>query len=245
MRSDGSLLAKDVVIARSGPMDYAPQELQIPERGPRVTVWREPEEITNQRFLSSCEGAVVTDTHPTQFVSPRNYSYLTRGHMTNARVGPLDENGNVTAIADLNIKDAGLMEKVKDGVWREVSIGYRLYLLKDAKGRYVQRNLIVNHCAIVEHGRGGTTKILDAAPAPLVRTLADMAAEFLGRPIGSVKAFDTKEQTMNYEDDLIPIPPPRKRGLLVTKRCSGCEKSKRKFVAGALTSTKGRGTICT
>ena len=131
--------------------------------------------------------------------------------MTNARVGPLDENGNVTAIADLNIKDAGLMEKVKDGVWREVSIGYRLDLLKDAKGRYVQRNLIVNHCAIVEHGRGGTTKILDAAPAPLVRTLADMAAEFLGRPIGSVKAFDTKEQTMNYEDDLIPIPPPRKQ----------------------------------
>ena len=50
MRSDGSLLAKDVVIARSGPMDYAPQELQIPERGPRVTVWREPKKSRIKDF---------------------------------------------------------------------------------------------------------------------------------------------------------------------------------------------------
>jgi hypothetical protein len=214
---DGGLLAKDVVIARSGPMEYAPQELQIPERGPRVTVWREPEEITNRRFLASCEGAVVTDAHPTRFVDPGNYSYLARGHMQNARVGPLDDGGNATAVADLFIKDGGLAEKVESGAVRDVSIGYRLDLLKDHRGRYVQKNLEVNHCAVVSRGRGGSTKILDAAPepahVPAPRSLAEMASDYLGKPVASVtaRAFDSKELTMNYEDDLIPVSKTRER----------------------------------
>jgi hypothetical protein len=195
--ADGFLICKDVCIARSGPMQYLASELDIPGGAQRVTVWREPEEITNRRFLASCEGAVVTDQHPGRFVDPGNYMVYTRGHMQNARVGPKDADGNTTALADLFINDDGLARKVESGLVRDVSIGYNLDVVKDAIGRWSQVNLRVNHCAVVPVGRAGSTRILDAAPA---LGLTELAALYLGQNPAAVsvpsRAFDSREETV-------------------------------------------------
>jgi hypothetical protein len=165
--------------------------------------------VTDSRFLTSCESATVTDHHPSSFVSPQNYSWLNRGHMRNVRVGPTDAQGNVTVLADVFIKDGDLAERVERGEVRDVSLGYNLELVPDQKGRWFQKNLLANHLAVVERGRAGSTKILDAAPR---RSLTAMATDYLGQPIGSVKsrAFDSEETTMsqhnlNDSDDLIPV----------------------------------------
>jgi len=195
--ADGFLICKDVCIARSGPMQYLASELNIPGGGQRVTVWREPREVTNQRFLASCEGAVVTDQHPSRFVDPGNFQIYSRGHMQNARAGPRDADGNATAVADLFINDDGLAQKVESGAVRDVSIGYNLDVVKDEIGRWSQVNLRVNHVAVVPVGRAGSTRILDAAPT---LGLTELAAMYLGKEIGNVKlparAFDSREEAI-------------------------------------------------
>ena len=194
-QADGGLLCLAVPIARSGGMAYAASELGLPGGEQRVTVWREPEEVTDRRFLTSCESATVTDHHPSSFVGPQNYSWLNRGHMRNVRVETTDAQGNVTVLADVFIKDGDLAERVERGEVRDVSLGYNLELVSGRKGRWFQKNLLANHLAVVERGRAGSTKILDAAPR---RSLAAMAADYLGQPIGSVKsrAFDSEETKM-------------------------------------------------
>jgi hypothetical protein len=199
---DGGLLCKDVVIARSGPLEYSAHELDLPPGGDeRVIVQRPPEEVTSRRFLASVEGATVTDLHPSRFVDPQTYQIYARGHAQNARVGPKDKNGNVTALADLFIHDAGLAQKVEAGQVRDVSIGYNLDVLKDELGRWTQKNLRCNHVAVVPRGRAGSTKIMDAAPA---LGLVELAGLFLGRDpstvtvpeSGATRAFDSGEETM-------------------------------------------------
>jgi hypothetical protein len=65
----------------------------------------------------------------------------------------------------------------------------------DQNGRWFQKNLLANHLAVVERGRAGSTKIIDAAPR---RSLEAMAADFLGKPVASVtaRAFDSEETKM-------------------------------------------------
>jgi hypothetical protein len=201
--ADGFLICKDVCVARSGPLQYLASELSLPGGAQRVTVWRDPKEVSSRRFLASCEGAVVTDQHPGRFVDPGNFQVYAKGHAQNVRVGPVDSAGNVTTLADLFVNDEALAQKIESGAVRDVSIGYNLDVVKDEIGRWSQVNLRVNHIAVVPVGRAGSTRILDAAP---VLDLAGMAALYLGRDVGSVKlpehtalrtkVFDTKEETM-------------------------------------------------
>lgn len=204
---DGFLLCKDVVITRSGPLEYRADELDIPGAAGRVMVWRPPEEVTSKRFLASVEGAVVCDSHPSRFVDPNNFQIHSRGHAQNARIGSTDANGNVEILADLFINDQGLAAKVESGAVRDVSIGFDLAIEQDAKGRWLQRNLRVNHIAVVPRGRAGSTRIMDAAP---LLGLAEMAALYLGRDPAAVvlpkHATDSSSKGEAMEpDDLIQV----------------------------------------
>jgi hypothetical protein len=214
---DGGLLCKDVVVARSGPLRYLASELDLPGGEQPITVWRDPKEIKSRRFLASVEGATVTDMHPNRFVDPQTFQIYARGHAQNARVGPTDADGNVTALADLFIVDDGLSQKVESGVVRDISIGYNLDVVKDELGRWTQKNLRCNHVAVVPTGRCGSTKILDAAS---VLTLSELAAMYLGKDPASVSvprhttALDSrKEQFMEEHDDLISQTPTKEEAL--------------------------------
>lgn len=151
---EGFLLCEAVPVARTGEMIYGAGEVPI-DTGPDnlIRVSREPDEVFRDDTLASCEGKPVTLDHPAEFVAPGNFGALARGSMFNVRRGSGIEDDLI--LADLLITDQAAIDAVQaDGI-EEVSLGYEADYEQVAPGRGVQRNIVVNHVALVERGRCG------------------------------------------------------------------------------------------
>ncbi|HDR9164523.1 TPA: DUF2213 domain-containing protein [Burkholderia vietnamiensis] len=151
---EGFLLCEDVPVARTGDMLYAEGEVPI-EAGPDglIRISRTPEEVFRDETMASCQGKDVTLDHPDDFVAPANYTTLTRGVMLNPRRGSGIEDDLL--LADILIKDPAAITAVQDEEIEEVSLGYEVDYEQVSPGRGVQRNIVVNHVAIVPRGRCG------------------------------------------------------------------------------------------
>ncbi|PRH41090.1 hypothetical protein C6T65_17535 [Burkholderia vietnamiensis] len=151
---EGFLLCEDVPVARTGDMLYAEGEVPI-EAGPDglIRISRTPEEVFRDETMASCQGKDVTLDHPDDFVAPANYTTLTRGVMLNPRRGSGIEDDLL--LADILIKDPSAITAVQDEEIEEVSLGYEADYEQVSPGRGVQRNIVVNHVAIVPRGRCG------------------------------------------------------------------------------------------
>ena len=91
---------------------------------------------------------------------PENHALYAKGHAENVH-----REGDYL-VADLHLKDPGLISDVENGVTREVSCGYRCCYTPDGTG-YRQTNIRGNHVAIVPRGRAGhLVAIQDSAAAP-------------------------------------------------------------------------------
>lgn len=146
---EGYLICRDVPIARTGTQEYLARELQLdgdPERP--VTVNRNPEDVFAPAALASFEGKDVTAGHPPENVGPENFASYSKGHVQNVR------RSGEYIVADLILKDAGLVSDVWNGVTREVSCGYLCEYVPDGSG-YKQQNIRGNHVAVVPRGRAG------------------------------------------------------------------------------------------
>ena len=146
---EGYLICRDVPIARTGTQEYLARELQLdgdPERV--VTVNRYPEDVFAPAALASFEGKDVTAGHPPENVGPENFASYSKGHVQNVR------RSGEYIVADLILKDAGLVSDVWNGVTREVSCGYLCEYVPDGSS-YKQQNIRGNHVAVVPRGRAG------------------------------------------------------------------------------------------
>lgn len=163
--AEGFLICRNVPIARIGPQMYLARELQLdgePER--EINVNRYEEDVFDKRTIASFEGKPVTDTHPDEAVSPRNYSDLAKGHAQNVR-----REGDFL-VADLYINDADLIQEIQSGRKKEVSCGYMCNYEPDGEN-YKQTHIRGNHVAIVQSGRAGhDVAIKDAAAKAEERT---------------------------------------------------------------------------
>ncbi|UQN68022.1 DUF2213 domain-containing protein [Burkholderia multivorans] len=151
---EGFLLCEDVPVARTGEMLYAAGEVPI-EAGPDglIRISRTPEEVFRDETLASCAGKPVTLDHPDDFVTPATFSQLGKGVMLNIRRGEGLENDLI--LADLLITAQDAIAAVQDEEIEEVSLGYEADYEQVSPGRGVQRNIVVNHVAIVPRGRCG------------------------------------------------------------------------------------------
>ncbi|MCA8249252.1 DUF2213 domain-containing protein [Burkholderia multivorans] len=151
---EGFLLCEDVPVARTGEMLYAAGEVPV-EAGPDglIRISRTPEEVFRDATMASCQGKDVTLDHPEDFVAPANYTTLTRGVMLNPRRGSGLEDDLL--LADILIKDPSAITAVQEEEIEEVSLGYEADYEQVSPGRGVQRNIVVNHVAIVPRGRCG------------------------------------------------------------------------------------------
>ncbi|MCW3641785.1 DUF2213 domain-containing protein [Burkholderia cenocepacia] len=151
---EGFLLCEDVPVARTGEMLYADGEVPI-EAGPDglIRISRTPEEVFRDATLASCAGKPVTLDHPDDFVTPATFSALGKGVMLNIRRGDGIENDLI--LADLLITAQDAIDAVQDEEIEEVSLGYEADYEQVSPGRGVQRNIVVNHVAIVPRGRCG------------------------------------------------------------------------------------------
>ncbi|MDZ7089183.1 DUF2213 domain-containing protein, partial [Klebsiella quasipneumoniae] len=85
--ADGSVLFKDVPIARTGEQEYDATERPelVPNDRGKVIVRRMPEEVFSERAMASFEGMAVTIGHPRDFdgqiifVTPDNWRQLAHG----------------------------------------------------------------------------------------------------------------------------------------------------------------------
>ena len=153
-------------VARSGVQYYLRSELGL-DGSPfdKVGVFRPESEVFSADYLDSFSGADVTDDHPSKMVNKDSFSKLSVGHVSG--VGRRDENDSRYVVADLVIKDSGIIKKINDGKC-ELSVGYTAVYDEESgthEGEsydFVQRGMEVNHVAVVDSARAGReAKIFD------------------------------------------------------------------------------------
>jgi uncharacterized protein len=143
-------LTVDAPIARSGVFPY--------RRGDQSVVMEAklPEDIFSDATVSSARAKPVTDNHPNEPVTLANFSIYSKGlSHTDSRV----ENDMLKV--SITVTDEDLIRKIESGQQKEISIGFLSDVVPEP-GQYngddyqfVQRNIEINHIAVVERGRAG------------------------------------------------------------------------------------------
>lgn len=147
---EGYLTFTDVPITRAGVFPYRRNDGAVSYEA------KLPDEILSAHTVSTAQSKAVTDDHPSGLVTLGNHKDLARGlSHTDARV-----DGDKLLVS-FTVTDSALIDKIKNGK-REVSIGF-LSDIKKESGVYdgvtydsVQRNIEINHIAIVDKGRAGS-----------------------------------------------------------------------------------------
>lgn len=175
--TDEGYLKVPARLARCGIYKYRASELGITQIPPDtvVRVYRPESEVFNKKSLDSFMGAVITDDHPPEMVDSKNFKKYELGTVMSA--GRKD--GDYVQ-ADLLIRDSDTIRKIEAGK-EELSAGYRCQyeyelingqlvagdygvdesgVIKKASSEYgefdvIQRNVKVNHVALVSAGRAG------------------------------------------------------------------------------------------
>lgn len=149
METPEGYLTVNVPITRPGVFPYQRQDGTVQMEA------KLPEEIFNDRVLYTARSKPVTDGHPNEPVTVDNYQTYAKGMShTDSRVEDLK------VYISLTVTDKGLIQKIFDG-YNEISIGFMSEVVAESgtydgqNYEYVQRNIEINHIAVVEKGRAG------------------------------------------------------------------------------------------
>jgi len=165
LTKDGYLLDSPIV-ARVGIQTYMNADGSVRKE------LRLPEDVFDAESLSSFAGKPLTDDHPSEAVSSKNFKKYAIGVMT----GPAyqdDDNVRVPLI----LHDAEAVDKAIKGGKRELSVGYSV-VLDETPGVYQgeaysarQTKIRVNHLSLVKRGRAGNARLtLDGASCQVSET---------------------------------------------------------------------------
>lgn len=115
-----------------------------------------PDDIFSDLTIQSARCKPVTDEHPNEPVTVENWQRYSRGMShTDSRV----EGGKVRVT--MTVTDRTLIERIKSGEQREISIGFETDLVAEQgmyqgqKYDFKQTNININHIAITKAGRAG------------------------------------------------------------------------------------------
>ncbi|MCD5528916.1 DUF2213 domain-containing protein [Lactobacillus delbrueckii subsp. lactis] len=158
----GFLHAKNVPIARVGVFPYRTVNDDV------VMEAKLPTELLSDSTVESAKSKPITDDHPPQLVTADNSKELMKGFTAeNAHV-----DGDMVKV-DMTITDADLIKKIGDGK-EELSIGFTTEVVP-AQGEYqgvhydsVQKNIQINHVAVVDKGRAGHSVRITGDSAEMV-----------------------------------------------------------------------------
>ncbi len=152
--ADGSLLCKDVPIARTGAQVYDESELDgiVGDDDGEIVVTRDADEVFRPETLASFEGMAFTLGHPKDMVNPGNWKDYAHGHIQNVRRGTGDQSDLM--LGDIHIKTSEAIQAVMGGL-EQISMGYDADYDQQGPGQARQHTIIGNHCAGVPNGRAG------------------------------------------------------------------------------------------
>lgn len=154
-------------VARTGIQEYLARELGLDGDPMRVVrVYRPEDEVFNDASLSTYDGATVTNDHPKDLVTAKNYKAVAVGEVRGA--GRRD---GEFVVCDLIIKDQKTIDDINSGKC-ELSAGYTAeyvhtpgLVIDGQECEYTQRNIIINHQAVVTRARaGGNARVFDHNP---------------------------------------------------------------------------------
>ncbi|WP_413206725.1 DUF2213 domain-containing protein [Rhodospirillum sp. A1_3_36] len=150
---EGYLLCEGVALARTGDLEYLPEEVPVtPGDGDTILIERGEADLFDKATMASFEGRPLTDGHPDDDVTPETWRELACGVVQNVRRGQGPEADLL--LADLLVTDADAIKAVNGGL-RELSCGYDAEYIEIAPGRGRQTHLRGNHVALVSEGRCG------------------------------------------------------------------------------------------
>lgn len=154
--NDGSLVAF-ARCARTGCQDYAGYEVGKPELA-TVSIYRPESEVFSRDSMASFASAPITYMHPDQAVTADNWKQHAVGD-----VGEDVVRDGQSIRVPLIVRDSATVERIASGI-NEISMGYTCDLAwEDGKApdgtayQAVQRNIRINHLAIVDSARGGSS----------------------------------------------------------------------------------------
>jgi len=219
LTNDGYLVA-EAFVAREGVQTYLGSEVGMPDRE-FVRVYRPASEVTDAKSVQGYSHTPITMGHPKDFVDAKNWASLAKGEVSTEaewRDGKLK--------LPLIIKDSDAIAAVQSGT-RELSAGYLSEIeftdgVSPSGEAYdaVQKNIRINHLAIVAAGRAGSEcRIGDAdtwGSAPITMSkekgetmpdalktvvLGDQAAAMTAEAAATVEAFkaDTTKKLADAE----------------------------------------------
>lgn len=200
-------------VARAGNVqEYYAKELGINDRDPTdiIRVYRPPEEVFKSESLDTYIGADVTNDHPKQMVDTDSFKNVTSG--TTISKGRQDGD---FVVADLIIKDKDAIKAVESGKV-QLSAGYTADYDEQSgvsptgeSYDYIQRNIKINHVALVDLARaGGQARLFDnkgALTMPSI-TLDNGRSVNVDNEANAAlisDAFDRQQQTIDTQKVLI------------------------------------------
>lgn len=153
--SDGYLVA-DCRAARAGIQEYAGFEIGASDATKTYRVWRPESEVFKADSLASFAHKPVTVGHPDESVTAETWRRDAVGNVG----GEIARDGGYVRVP-LIVMDKSAIDAVQSGT-REISMGYDCRLeigdgvTPDGETyNAIQRDIRINHCAIVERGRAG------------------------------------------------------------------------------------------
>ena len=176
---EGFLLCSDVPVGRLGIQRYAPEELTDDAGKPLmegvngvIMVERTADQVFDPAAVASGNGKPFVDDHPMDGeeridVTPENWNTLARGTAMNLRRGlGLDSD---LLLADFLVTSQDAIEKIQDkqNPKREISIGYDCDYFETGPGTAEQRNIRINHFALVDSGRCGPRCAIGDSATPI------------------------------------------------------------------------------
>lgn len=164
-RDDGYLVA-DARIARTGIQTYLGSEVGKPELAV-VRVYRPGAEVFSQDTLKSAAHRPVTNDHPPELVTSANWKKYSVGQSADEVSGE-----GIYIRVPLMVSDETAIQDIEGGK-RELSAGYTCDVeftpgVTEAGEAYdaVQKNIRLNHIAIVARGRAGSEVRIGDGAAP-------------------------------------------------------------------------------
>ncbi len=158
--NNGQLICANSVLARTGYYDYLESELFDGGSTTKVIkVYRSPEEVFAPEAIKSMNYKPLVNDHPEGNITPESVMQVSKGFMTNVRRG--EGEFADCLIGDLIATDPEVIELIRTGGKRELSIGYTSDIV-EVDGKWEMKNIRGNHVALCSAGRAGNAKIRDS-----------------------------------------------------------------------------------
>ena len=195
-------------VARTGIQEYLARELGLDGDPMRVVrVYRPEDEVFNDASLGTYDASDVTNNHPHSLVTAATYKGVAVGVVR----GPGRRDGDFV-ICDLIVKDQKTIDEIIGGKC-ELSAGYTaIYdetpgVTEDGQAYdYIQRDIKINHVAIVERARAGANaRVFDHNPGgntmPVIITTDSGRSVDVADPANAQVVADSFDRLLKRAND--------------------------------------------